>query len=207
MHACTPLVYVCMCVRALRWCVCVCVCVAVLCIQNKSSKSKLSCKQAATPTPRRTRRPVERSAHSWPRCCTHRECESEIVLHRERQSRITKGRRKKETVYLFACLWLHLQFCSPRSPWKWQCQALAAPPPTLRPTRSPSSLPPFDRRHVHVCMCMCMYTNSNAYIALALAHTRCRYIACSSRHAAALLLRFRCVRDDGDGDVDQSNPA
>lgn len=194
-----------MCVCACVLFVGACVCVAVLCIQNKSSKSKLSCKQAATPTPRRTRRPVERSAHSWPRCCTHRECESEIVLHRERQSRITKGRRKKETVYLFACLWLHLQFCSPRSPWKWQCQALAAPPPTLRPTRSPSSLPPFDRRHVHVCMCM--YTNSNAYIALALAHTRCRYIACSSRHAAALLLRFRCVRDDGDGDVDQSNPA
>lgn len=91
------LVYVCMCLRALRWCVCV----AVLCIQNKSSKSKLSCKQAATPTPRTTRRPVERSAHSWPRCCTHRECESEIVLHRERQSRIPKGRRKKKRcIYL-----------------------------------------------------------------------------------------------------------
>lgn len=146
-----------------------CVFVTILCIQNKSSKSKLSCKQATTPTPRTAHRPVQRSSHSWPRCCTHTESESEIVLQRERQSRITRGRWKKETVYLFAYLWLHLQCCSPRSPWKWQCQALAAPPPTLRPNRSPSSLPPFDRIYIH--MYAYVYKQQCIYRARSRTHT------------------------------------
>lgn len=81
MHAYTR-ICVCGCVCACVLFVGACVFVTILCIQNKSSKSKLSCKQAATPTPRTTHHPVERSAHSWPRCGTHTESESEIVLQR-----------------------------------------------------------------------------------------------------------------------------